>query len=480
LAKPKSISLASLLLLAIFLIALVLRTGVAIHFPSIEYADEIYNTLEPAHLLAYGYGLQVWEWREGARSWVLPAVLAGLMRATDWMGPGSLGYIRAIVVTLSLLSLTTVWFGYAWSKRASGKAAAIIAACACAISPPLIYFAPKAFYEVVAGNLLLPGLYFGMYGEALSEKKRLFLAGLFLGSAVSLRLQLAPAVVFAALYFSYSNWRRRGPALFAGLLLPVIAFGLVDAFTWSYPFQSFFLYFWVNVVEGRSQTYGAESWYWYLSGPLLTYLGPLLLLALAGVRRSPFLGWIVLLIVASHSVLAHKEARFVYPAVPILVTLAALGVVEAVAFFNAHRRSPLTSRAITVIGLALFILASAFLAWRFPRWSHNSGGLIALDKLSWDPSVCGVGLYWVPWFFTGGYTHLHQNVPIVVILPTNPTPDGQMPYFNALLAGRTFIDPNMGFKLAGCWNGVCLYRRPGSCMASSPYELDKMLQHSGN
>ena len=103
-------------LITIFLLALLLRVGVAIHFPSIEYADEIYNTLEPAHHLAYGYGVVAWEWRRGARSWVFPAFLACVMRATDWMGPGSLGYIRAITVLLSLLSLTTVWFGYAWGK----------------------------------------------------------------------------------------------------------------------------------------------------------------------------------------------------------------------------------------------------------------------------------------------------------------------------------------------------------------------------
>src|SRR6516164_9745462 len=73
----------SFLLVSILLIALLLRVAVAIHFPSIEYADEIYNTLEPAHRLAYGYGIVDWEWRRGARSWVFPAFLAGVMRATD-------------------------------------------------------------------------------------------------------------------------------------------------------------------------------------------------------------------------------------------------------------------------------------------------------------------------------------------------------------------------------------------------------------
>src|ERR1019366_3280728 len=107
-----------------------------------------------------------------------------------------------------------------------------------------------------ATNLLLPGLYLGMYGDELPEKRRLFLAGLFLGLAVSLRMQLAPAVAFAVLYFCHQNWRRRGTAIFAGLLLPVVVFGLVDAITWSYSFQSFLRLFWVDVVEKKSAFFG--------------------------------------------------------------------------------------------------------------------------------------------------------------------------------------------------------------------------------
>ena len=152
LGKLKPRSPISFLLIAIFLIALLLRVGVAIHFPSIEWGDEIFNSLEPAHHLAYGYGIVVWEWRMGIRSWVFPAFLAGVMRATDWMAPGSAGYLRAIAILLSLLSLTTVWFGYVWAKRAGGNAAAMIAAGACAIWYELVYFAPKTLNDVVAGE----------------------------------------------------------------------------------------------------------------------------------------------------------------------------------------------------------------------------------------------------------------------------------------------------------------------------------------
>ena len=294
-----------------FITALLLRVEVAFRFRSIEYADEIFNTLEPAHRLAYGYGIVVWEWVRGARTWMFPAFLAGVMRMTSWMGPGSLGYLRAIAVLLSLFSLVSVWFGYAWAKRSRGSAAALIAAWACATWYQLVYFAPKAFTEVISTDLLLPGLYFGIYGEELPEKKRLFLSGLLLGTALLLRIQLAPAIGFAVLYFCHRKWKKRGPAVFGGLLLAVVAFGLVDAVTWSYPFQSVFMNVWINVFEKRNMLYGTEPWYWYLL-LLLKSLGPMLVLALVGARRSPFLGWFVLLIVLSHSIVPHTlvQLRF--------------------------------------------------------------------------------------------------------------------------------------------------------------------------
>ena len=104
--------------------------------------------------------------------------LAGIMRASTWLGSGSSGYLLAITIVLSLISLTAVWFGYAWAKRASGTPAAIVAAVACSFYFGLVYFAPKALTEVVAAHVMLPGLYFGVYGERPGERKRLFFAAL--------------------------------------------------------------------------------------------------------------------------------------------------------------------------------------------------------------------------------------------------------------------------------------------------------------
>ncbi|HEY6350990.1 MAG TPA: mannosyltransferase [Candidatus Angelobacter sp.] len=465
-------------LVFVFLVALLLRVGVAMRVPSLAHPDEIFQTQEPAHRLAYGYGIITWEWRDGIRSWAFPAFLAVVMRATGWMGAGSTGYLWATLILLSLISLATVWFGFAWAKRAGGIPAAMIAAGGCAIWYELVIFSPRALTEVLAAHILLPGLYLGAYADGRWEKRKLFLAGLLCGLAMSLRIQLFPAVVVAALYFCRSRWRARIPAVLGGLLLPLSTFGLVDAITWSYPFQSFFRYFWVNAVEGRSTLYGAEPWYWYLA-ILLAHLGPILFLALLGLRRSPFLGWMALAILAPHSFLPHKEVRFIYPLIPILITLAALGTVELAKELGHFLKFRFSPRITVSVALVLFALFSTLLAPQFTYWNSNSGAMAMMDQLSRDPSVCGLGVLGISWFNTGGYTHLHRNVPMV-LLSQGSWIDQQSSSINAVIAYGTGPSLTRDFALKECSDGVCLYQRTGACESPKTAEVNAVLRQTGN
>jgi hypothetical protein len=52
------------LLLCVFLTALLLRVGLAMRVPSMAHPDEIFQTQEAAHRLAYGYRIVTWEGRD--------------------------------------------------------------------------------------------------------------------------------------------------------------------------------------------------------------------------------------------------------------------------------------------------------------------------------------------------------------------------------------------------------------------------------
>src|SRR5262250_3404042 len=56
------------------------RAWLSFHDDGIYWPDEIYQSLEPAHRLVFGYGLIPWEFVQGARSWALPGLVAGLLK----------------------------------------------------------------------------------------------------------------------------------------------------------------------------------------------------------------------------------------------------------------------------------------------------------------------------------------------------------------------------------------------------------------
>ncbi len=145
-------------LAAILVGAFALRIGGATWLPNVVWPDEIFQTLEQAHRLVFGYGILPWEFRVGARSWLLPGALGGVMAASSWMG--GLAYLRAAQVVLSALSVVPVAVAFFWS-RDRGRAAALAAAAICAFWFELVLFGPKALGEVVAaygaGRVVEPG-----------------------------------------------------------------------------------------------------------------------------------------------------------------------------------------------------------------------------------------------------------------------------------------------------------------------------------
>src|SRR5262249_20954686 len=73
--------LAGALLLGALGVGAAIRLWLSVNDDGIYWPDEIYQSLEPAHRLVFGYGLVAWEFVQGARSWLLAGALAaGLTR----------------------------------------------------------------------------------------------------------------------------------------------------------------------------------------------------------------------------------------------------------------------------------------------------------------------------------------------------------------------------------------------------------------
>lgn len=460
-------------------LALALRVGLALAFPNVAWPDETFETREPAHRLAFGNGVVTWEYREGIRSWVLPFGLAGVMKATAWMAPGSTGYVVGIAVVLSLISLLAVWLAYAYGRRVLSPEAGLFAAAGSVASYDLIYFGPKALNEVVAAHALLPALFFISFGKTW---RAFALAGAACAISVGLRIQLAPAVVVAACFLIGRGWRAR-VLPFAAAFVPVfVAFGLVDAYTWSYPFSSFVDNVRIQAVEGRSAEYGVSPWYAYLVW-LGGRLGPLLIFAVAGVRHAPLLGAVALAMLISHSLIPHKEYRFIYPMAPLVVALAAFGVCDLAG--RMARMRPLLKRSglVVVAGLVVFGLQSVVPAMRRYDWQRDETGLRAMSALSVRNDVCGVMLYRKPWMGTGGYTYLHHDVPLYWLPNTVAEDDfaSLTPAANYIVAGAPLAQQGSysPYTVERCWSETCLYRRPGECAPAQGRSINEELERRG-
>ena len=494
----RKFALDTFIFITLMLLALLFRVGVACAFPNLLWPDEVFQTLEQAHRLAFNNGIVPWEFRDGTRSWIFPGILAGVMGITAWMGEGSSGYLTGVTIFLCLLSLIPIWVAFSIGDRTGGLAGAVLSAGVCLVWFELVYFAPKALNEVVAAHLLLLGVYLGIYSKYFQLRTRLFLAGCLCGLTIALRIHLVPAVAFAVVYICRKDWREKWLPMVAGILGPLLAAGALDAFTWSYPFQSFWQNVWVNVVEGKSRYWGVSPWYEYLILPLKTWslaLMPIAFLCIFGARRSPILAWLAIIIVLSHSVIAHKEYRFIYPALLMAIILAGLGTAELVEGWRS--RSSLTYRGVIAVLVCLIlwtsisaVLASRFytdrkatlsMLWDIPEithWTLHSGNLKAFQKLSTEEMLCGVGLQDVPWWESGGYTYLHRDVPIF-LLEDNIDFERLAPSFNYLVSKLTVPPQHQIYRLQKCWGATCLYKRPGSCVEIEGYHINQILEQTG-
>ena len=466
--------------LCLVLLAVVMRLVPTIFHPSLNWGDEVFQTIEPAHRLVYGYGLVTWEFQVGMRSWLLPGTIAGLMEFARVLGDGPQYYLPAIAAALGLLGAAPVVCAFLWCRRGCGVAGAIVAATAVAIAPELVYFGARALNEVVAGNLLVVALYLTAPGGRVGARRHLA-AGIMLGIVSLLRLQLAPAAALIVLWPVGAEWRARFLALVAGGAAVVAAGAALDWATLGSPLASVWRNVYYNLYLGVSSGFSVEPWWFYLAGELGVWLAGapvVLFLAAYGARRMPLLLATALLIVAVHSAIPHKEYRFIYPAIVLLMVLVAMGLAELTAAAADRLRRRGMRRAVAG-ALAAATLTAMWGVAAGAAWSDGTLALLrqrAHDELLAAayvrdvPGLCGVGLYGKnAWVRYGGYSHLHRPVPLFW-----PATEAELrataPGFDALLYDRRqrTPPPDLGFRDRRCFGPVCVARRAGACAKAPP------------
>lgn len=463
------------------LAAAALRGWLALADHSIFWPDELYQSLEQAHRLTFGSGLIPWEFRDGARNWILPGLLAGLWQLAALLGvSSSLTLVALARGSVVLASVLAIWLAARLAERLGSVRAALVTALVLAVLPASVVFGYRTLSESVSAPLIV------LSALLLLERspRRAVFAGLWITLATLLRYQNALFGMVSLLWLLQQR-RQREALLFAGAGAAALlaGSGLLDWLSWGRPFHSLLAYVDFNLLRGGASTFGVEP-FWYYAQSLWTSSGPVLVglagLCVLGGLQAPMLGAAVLLDVLVHSLIPHKELRFLVPVLPLVGVLVGLG---ADRLFPQRARARLGWGLACAAGAASLALQLPELTYRelgqyldVPRgtrriWHADEEPNLLLARVGQRPDLCGVGVLGLRPAFTGSYTYLHRSVPLFYGRETCGAEAGLnyllVPYYlreRLLPAGYQQVDG------AG-WLG--LFRREGGC---EPLRLDPMLE----
>ena len=257
----------------------ILRVWLALTDDGLYWPDEIYQSLEPAHRLVFGYGFIAWEFIEGARSWALPGLVAGLMGLARVLGLDSPdGYLGLVKVAFALVGTATAWASYRLARsHGASPLAAVGGASLMALASVPIYFAPRAMSENASALPVVLGLALALAPGA--SRRALIVGASLLGLAVLLRLQAGIFCVgLVALLAARRQWRQAGLAL-GVLAVWAVLFGLLDRLTWGRWFHSALVYLDFNLLRGGASGWGVSPFTYYTQVLLQGMRGVSLLVA---------------------------------------------------------------------------------------------------------------------------------------------------------------------------------------------------------
>ena len=371
--------------------------------------DEVFQTLEPANFKAFGYGILAWEWQVGLRNWAVPLLLAGLLKLGAALSINDPLARRALLeVPQWGLHFAMVLAVYRLTLRRVPGPWALASIPLVGLYGPIIHFAGRTMGESFSAALLVLGL---ERIDAARERPWHVAAagGALLGCAVVTRYGSAVVVIAALGWLGAQALESKAvrPLVFtclggAGVAL---ALGALDWATWGAPFHSLREYLDFNVFSGKAAAqFGAEPGWFYL--PLLAWLAfwtsPGLILGL--LRRAEGASLFAFCGVAygvAISLTPHKEARFLYPGLVLLLVAAIppwLGLLS--------RLAPVRARALlgvcVLAGLGILAFPSP---WR-PERPEQFRLVVAASREATGLVIVNEGVWGAPGFF-----YLGKNIP---------------------------------------------------------------------
>lgn len=463
-------------LFAILILAAILRLA-ALSLTSIHHPDELWQYLEPATGIVSGKWVVTWEHPAGIRSWLIPVLLAGPMSLGHFLAPDSQLVLVLPKLLMVLLSLLVVGYAAAFGFRLS-RLHGLIAGFVAAIWVELVHFAPRTMSEPLSLALFLPAAYLLTLPSERMSRRNLVVAGWLLGLCFVVRFQLAPALLVLVLMACWGRFRQMLPLLILGGVAGLAVDAIVNAAMGRTPFLWILENFRLNLIENRSANYGVSPPHWYLSLGWTLWRGaalPILLLGLLGARRYPVLLAVAAVNIAAHSLIPHKEYRFVLLSTALIVLLASIGTADVVRWLakdaSAKGLAIRTGLACTAWAAISATIASSVSYRDF--WRSNEA-VVALRFANKVPGVCALALYDLRSPLAAARAYYRKQTPIYGFFRSDAQSRAQSTAgsFNLVMAhpgrageiGRDYRRLMCSEPLPGR-QPICIYKRLGGCDA---------------
>lgn len=437
---------------------------------SAHHQDETIQYLEQAHRIVFGYGFVPWEYRYFIRSWLIPLLLVPPMQLGEWLDPGGTLYLilpRSMVAAVNIAPVIAAWF---IGKRIS-QLHAIAGMAVMALWVQSVLFSVQTLSESLAVACFMTAV------ALLHRNARLGAivgAGALMALAGLCRFQFGPAIAVFAMLVAGKDvriWK----GLIAGGVPIAIAGGLLDVAMGLKPYEWIINNYQANIAQGRMKEIGGVDHFYYLQAiPYFWKLAvvPILIFAAYGWRRNPALLVAALVNVAVHQLVGHKEYRYLWLSIDIIMLLAAFGSVDLIQRSKLPGWLARNPAAVIVAGWALLSLSLAVLRTYRLDWRQDGAPSRLAAKALREPSVCGLAVPMGP-YARFGYSLLHQPKPIYLIgvgaPPSRADPAPASAGFNAIMAWAREPQPK-GYPIKGECMGtaddrICAYYRPGGCVS---------------
>jgi hypothetical protein len=318
----------------ILILGAALRILFAFHSLGFEHPNENYRLLEPLAALQ-GYSTRLpWEWTEGLLS-KIPVFFHYfyLLELEKFGVTTALGQLIALRLLYGMLSLFQIWAAWRITLRTSNsRTSASISALIVAIWPEIVFRSVRLMDYSLEASLLAIAMILVFTTHRRHREIYIAVAGVVLGGLFFVRFQSGMyfiAIVGVLLFLKPRRfWEAVNLTAFYGLTIAF--FAVIEAQGFRHLLVPYIKYVQFNVLQnGASTYYGTEPWHRYFS-ELAKNFGflPVIVFAYAFARMKLDLKIAAVFIFPFLvlSLVAHKEARFIYGFAWLMIPLTIVGV----------------------------------------------------------------------------------------------------------------------------------------------------------